>query len=121
MGQKRIPLPGESTAEEVLSALEVRGPDGSMRFRISRYCSADGSRWVRHGRFQMFHPNGTIATEGQYKDGLEEGNWRDYYENGQIAAEGCYANGKEEGYWRFWHRDGTEQPPVEYAKGEEVR
>lgn len=99
--------------------LEVRGPDGSVRFRISRYCSADGSRWVRHGPFVMLHPNGAIATEGQYENGLEEGSWRDYYESGQIAAEGCFVNGKEEGYWRFWRRDGTEQPEVEYVKGEE--
>ncbi len=101
--------------------LEVRGPDGLVRFRISRYCSADGNRWVRHGQFQMLHPNGTVASEGQYQNGLEEGMWRDYYETGQIAAEGCFVGGKEEGYWRFWLRDGTEHQEVEYLKGQEVQ
>ena len=121
MSAERITLPGESTPEEVLSVLKVRGPDGLLRFRISRYCSADGSRWVRHGPFQMFHSNGTVASEGQYQNGLEEGTWRDYYETGQIAAEGFFASGKEEGYWRFWQRDGMEQPEVEYEHGVDVR
>jgi hypothetical protein len=120
MNRDRIALPGEAAPETVLAVLEVPNPDGGVRFRITRYFSADGVHWVRHGRFAMFHNNGTIATEGEYRDGLEEGVWRDYYENGQLAAEGVYCNGKEEGYWRFWARDGTEQPAVEYMGGEEV-
>lgn len=121
MKRDRIPLPGESNAESVLSVLEVPSPEGGIRFRITRYCSTDGTRWVRHGLFQMLHPSGAVACEGEYRDGLETGGWRDYYENGQLAAEGCYFNGLEHGYWQFWRRDGTEQSPVEYVEGEEIR
>jgi hypothetical protein len=120
VSDKRIPLPGESTPADVLSVLEVMGPHGGVRFRISRYCSADGGRWVRHGPFLMLHPNGAVATRGGYRDGLEEGEWHYYYEGGQLAAEGCYCAGKEVGYWRYWRRDGSEQLPVEYVRGEVV-
>ena len=40
--------------------------------------------------------------------GKEEGLWRDYYPNGQLAAEGQYRNGVEVGQWRYLSPDGDE-------------
>jgi len=53
------------------------------------------------------HPNGNLASEGTYVEGMEDGQWRDYHENGQIAAEGRYQNGAEVGEWVYLNDDGA--------------
>ena len=90
-----------------LNIAEIPYETGEIKFRYSRYLSEDGARWVRHGLFRAYHMNGTLASEGEYIDGLEQGLWRDYHENGQLAAEGYYEKGEEVGEWRFWHPDGA--------------
>ena len=94
-----------------LHIAEVPFEDGGIRFRYARKMSADGSRWVRHGLFQAFHPNGALASEGTYHDGLEQGVWRDFHDNGQLAAEGSYQSGAQVNGWRYWGRDGNEEAP----------
>ena len=121
MTRPRSRLSGDSMPADVLDVAEFPNESGGVLFRVTRYFSADGARWVRHGPFVMYHPNGRVASGGDYRDGLGHGRWRDYYENGQLAAEGCIYDGRQEGYWRFWTRDAVEQPPVEYEAGEPVR
>lgn len=91
----------------VLHIAEILSDDGSLRYRYARKLSSDGSTWVRDGLFQAFHPNGTLASEGSYVEGFEEGEWRDFHDNGQVAAEGAYRRGDEVGSWQFWNADGT--------------
>ena len=117
---KRNRGPSGSRPENVLNIAEIPYESGAVRFRFARYMSADGMQWVRHGPFVAYHEDGEIASEGQYVDGLEQGEWHDYHDNGQLAAKGCYIDGKEHGYWQFWAPDGTEEDPVEYDHGEEV-
>lgn len=90
-----------------LNIAEIPYEGGGIRYRYSRYLDADGKRWIRHGLFTAYHPNGQLASEGQYIDGVEAGLWRDFHENGQLAAEGEYAHGNEVGVWRYWNEDGT--------------
>jgi len=90
-----------------LHIAEITFEDGGIRFRYARKMSQDGSRWIRDGLFQAFHPNGALASEGSYRDGLEEGEWRDFHENGKCAAEGSYSQGTEVGTWRYWNADGS--------------
>ena len=104
----------------VLNIAEILNNEGKVVARYCRYLAPDGSRWIRHGQYVAYHPNGQIAGEVSYENGLEEGLGRDYYENGQIAAEGYYCGGKEEGTWRYWTRDGSEEQAVRYIAGEEV-
>ena len=91
-----------------LNIAEIPFDTGGTRYRYSRYMSADGTRWIRHGLFRAYHPNGTVASEGAYVDGKENGRWCDFNDNGQMAAEGRYENGEEVGTWRYWNSDGTE-------------
>ncbi|SFK94605.1 toxin-antitoxin system YwqK family antitoxin [Lysobacter sp. cf310] len=93
-----------------LQIAEIPYPSGAVRFRYSRYLSADGSAWVRHGLFCAYHKDGSLASEGNYEHGQEHGQWRDYHTNGQLAAEGSYANGAETGIWRYWSADGSPEP-----------
>lgn len=89
-----------------LHIAEIPFEGGGIRFRYSRKMSPDGSRWIREGLFRAYHPNGALASEGMYRDGLEKGEWRDFHDNGQIAAKGSYDQGKEIGLWHFWNADG---------------
>jgi len=93
-----------------LQIAEILYPCGIVRFRYSRYMSANGSVWVRHGLFQAYHEDGSLASEGNYEHGQEHGPWRDYHPNGQLAAEGSYANGAEIGHWQYWSTDGSCEP-----------
>jgi antitoxin component YwqK of YwqJK toxin-antitoxin module len=90
-----------------LEIAEIPYDSGVIRFRYSRYLASDGSRWVRHGLFRAYHEN--LASEGNYVDGLEQGDWIDYHDNGAVAAKGAYDKGLEVGEWVFWNADGTRQ------------
>ncbi len=91
-----------------LQIAEIPYEDGGIRYRYSRKMSLDGERWIRDGLFRAYHPDGSLASEGNYSEGREDGPWRDYHENGQLAAEGNYSQGVEVGTWRFWNSDGVE-------------
>ena len=75
--------------------------------RYARYLSKDGSRWIRHGLFRSYFPDGAVSSEGLYEHGSEHGMWRTYHENGQLASEGNYIQGIEAEDWKFWSSDGT--------------
>ena len=59
-----------------------------------------------------YYENGTIASEGMYKHGLEDGLWQDYYDkgliyvspydNGRLAAKGYYKDGEQLDGWEYW-------------------
>jgi antitoxin component YwqK of YwqJK toxin-antitoxin module len=89
-----------------LNVAEIPFEGGGIRFRYARKLGPGGDRWLRHGLFQAFHPNGQKASEGLYQEGVEHGLWRDFHENGQIAAEGQYAEGVEVGAWKYWNENG---------------
>ena len=90
-----------------LNIAEIPYETGEIHYRYSRYLAPDRSRWIRHGLFRAYYKNGQLASEGTYRDGLEDGPWCDYHENGQIAAKGSYQNGQEGADWTFWNSDGT--------------
>jgi antitoxin component YwqK of YwqJK toxin-antitoxin module len=106
--------------DETLHIAEIPYESGQLKYVYSRYLADDGKRWVRHGLFRAFHPNGKPKSEGEYEHGIENGSWRDFHENGQLAAEGAYRNGKTDGRWRFWDQDGREEKPVDFKDGVEV-
>jgi antitoxin component YwqK of YwqJK toxin-antitoxin module len=100
--------------EADLNIAEIPYESGAIKFRYARVLSPDKTRWVRHGLFVAYHENGTVASEGQYVDGKEDGLWRDFHPDGRAAAEGRYREGQEVGVWRFWNLDGTEEPGTNY-------
>jgi antitoxin component YwqK of YwqJK toxin-antitoxin module len=106
-----------TSGTDALNIVEVPHEDGSLGFRYSRYRSRDHKRWIRHGPFQAFHPNGQLASEGAYEDGFENGPWKDYHANGRPSAEGGYRAGKKHGLWRYWDEDGRPEPNEEYVDG----
>ena len=103
------------TADTEMSIAEVPHESGAIKYRYARVMSPDGTRWMRRGLFVEYHEDGTVASEGQYVDGKEDGLWRDFYPNGQIAAEGHYQRGREIGTWRFWSSFGAQEPNEDHG------
>ena len=107
-------------ASDTLHIAEIPFESGSLQFRYARRMNADGTQWIRHGRFVAYYQSGSVKSEGEYNDGKEEGVWCDYHANGRLAAEGCYEAGEEEGLWRFFAADGKEEKSIHYRGGTEV-
>ena len=96
-----------NVADDTLSIAEIYDESGVLKHRYSRYVSPDGTRWVRHGLFVSYYPDGKIASEVTFSHGQEEGQCRDYHPNGVLAADGQYRAGKEVGVWRYYGEDGS--------------
>lgn len=92
-----------------LKIFEVFYKDGRTKYRYQRYYSPADSKWIRHGYFKAYHPNGNIASEGNYSEDKECGTWSDFHENGILAAQGLYDKGEEVGLWRYWNSQGEEE------------
>ena len=97
-----------------LEIAEIPYENGAVRCRYARYLSNDRSRWIRHGLYLAYHPDGSPKSEGAYEHGLEKGLWRDFHPNGQLAAEGMYEDGVQVGEWHFWAPDGQPEQTVKY-------
>jgi hypothetical protein len=71
----------------------------------------------RHGPSRTWHTNGKLASEGDYADGRQSGNWKLYDVNGIVVEEGPFAHGKRHGRWR--QRDAASQSwtETEYVLG----
>ena len=63
-------------------------------------------------------PDGLIERETTYLNGKVEGLYRFYYQNGQLRSEGNKKNGKEDGFWKhWWEDDGKLSEEVIYKDG----
>jgi antitoxin component YwqK of YwqJK toxin-antitoxin module len=49
-----------------------------------------------------------------------DGPYRDYWSTGGLACEGQYRDGLQEGEWRFYNRDGSLREVVQFVSGREV-
>jgi len=108
------------TVNEHLEIAEIVSESGSVKYRYSRYLTEDRSRWIRHGLFVAYFPDGSVASEVNYSHGVEDGASRDYHSNGRIAATGFYKAGKEHGQWEFFDIEGRPERSVLYEDGIEV-
>jgi uncharacterized protein len=81
---------------------EFKGPDGAVY----------GSSTIAagNGKWRAYHPDGKVASEGEYRDGAQSGAWRTYYEGGALADETTYVNGLPDGPYRSWYK--TTRPPT---------
>jgi len=70
----------------------------------------------RTGMWSYWYPDGSIWSEGVYKDGEEHGLKTVYYENGQKYYEGTMIDGVRTGKWLFWDREGNLIKEINYDK-----
>ncbi|MCD6661025.1 MAG: hypothetical protein LT105_12760 [Lentimicrobium sp.] len=55
----------------------------------------------------VYHPNGSKYIEGNYKDGLREGYWASWFDNGTLWSEGDFKNGESHGKRTVYHPNGN--------------
>ena len=68
----------------------------------------------RDGLWQAWFPDGTLWSEGEYKEGEEMGSKTVYYENGKKFFSGNIKNGQRTGEWSFWNKDGKLLKKITY-------
>ena len=59
-----------------------------------------------HGKEQSFYPDGSLAEETLWKDGLKNGAWTQYFSNKQLKSTATYLNDKLEGTYTVFYPDG---------------
>lgn len=71
----------------------------------------------RFGAFRLWHANGQLSREGEYRYNLPVGKATWFYSNGQKKMEGTYLDGKQDGSWIWWHQNGMKQIAGDYREG----
>ena len=61
------------------------------------------------GKEQSFYPDGSVAEETIWKDGLKEGSWMQYFKNGQLKSTAAYIGDKLEGAFMAFYPDGKKE------------
>jgi antitoxin component YwqK of YwqJK toxin-antitoxin module len=68
----------------------------------------------REGLWRAWFPDGTLWSEGEYREGEEMGLKTVYYENGNKFFSGKIQNGKRKGEWSFWDKEGKLLKKITY-------
>lgn len=66
---------------------------------------------------EVFYENGKLEYTGEFKNGVENGEWVYYYQNGNIKAREYWKNGVESGTWKEYHPDGKLAREIIYKDG----
>jgi antitoxin component YwqK of YwqJK toxin-antitoxin module len=76
----------------------------------------------RTGKWQSFYLNSDqLRFEGQYENGIKNGEFVFYYDNGQVKRRGYYLNNTRNALWEFFTENGERIITIEYQEGEEIR
>ncbi|MCP4922560.1 MAG: toxin-antitoxin system YwqK family antitoxin [bacterium] len=70
------------------------------------------------GLWVTWYKNGNYQTAGKMKDGKEDGLSTHWYENGQREVQGNYKNGKLNGLREQWHENGQKMFETNWKDGE---
>lgn len=85
---------------------------------------SDGSRerleqWVnsttRNGQYLRFYPNGTLAEQAWYKDGVLHGERKLFYPNGVLEVQEHHQDGLYHGVYRHFYENGVLEQELDYA------
>lgn len=65
--------------------------------------------------YQVFkYPNGSISSEGMFRNGKPDGYWKTYYVTGVKRSEGKYSNFKLDSIWLFYDQAGDTTDKISY-------
>ena len=68
--------------------------------------------------YQVFkYPNGSISSEGLYRNGKPDGLWKNYYVTGVKKSEGRYTNFMLDSIWLFFDQAGDTTNKINYHFG----
>lgn len=69
-----------------------------------------------NGENTFYYPNGRIASEGYFQDGLPTGIWRNYYPDGTLKSIGKKEIGLSDSLWVFYDSEGRKTHVLDYYK-----
>jgi len=92
---------------------------GIFEFEVLMGEGALDSIGQRQGPWKLYHPEGELRAEGEYKNGLREGPWSFYFRNGKIEQKGSYREDLPSGDWRWYYADGSSHREETYRRGKE--
>jgi antitoxin component YwqK of YwqJK toxin-antitoxin module len=61
---------------------------------------------ISDGKKKLYYLNMQLYSQGEIKNGKEDGFWTYWYDNGKKAREGNFTQGKQEGTHKYWFPDG---------------
>lgn len=67
---------------------------------------------------RTYYPNGQIAAETPYVNGVANGLFTKYFVNGNVLTKGYYVNNTNEGYWFYYDKNGPLSEIRYYVNGE---
>jgi antitoxin component YwqK of YwqJK toxin-antitoxin module len=97
-------------------------PDGyAIMYHENGKISEEGnwkiSKWV--GNYKLYYENGVVQHEFVFnQSGKREGAQKYFYENGQMAIEGNFVNGRENGLIKEYHENGDLKAEKNYNEGD---
>ncbi|MCR9152804.1 MAG: hypothetical protein NXI09_01730 [Bacteroidetes bacterium] len=71
----------------------------------------------KQGPWKAFYKDGSLKSEGAYKDDLKVGRWRYYYTNNVLEQQGSYNAGRAQGMWEWYYSTGDLLREEEYNLG----
>lgn len=75
----------------------------------------------KQGYWRMVNmENGKTLFEGEYLNGIENGNHRHFYTNGIPKSRGRYSLGLRDGLWEFLDAEGNITMTIRYDQGKEI-
>ena len=73
----------------------------------------------QQGRWKFFFEDGSLKSEGDFKDGKREGEWVFYYRDGKVQQRGGYKNDKPVGDWKWYYPSGNPLREESFTAGRE--
>ncbi len=70
-----------------------------------------------NGYNKFYYPDGTLSSEGTFKNGKPVGYWKSYYPDKILKSEGYRKNDKLDSIWRFFDRAGHLTEVIDYKNG----
>lgn len=82
---------------------EITKKEKATYFRESKYNFDD---LKLNGQVKDYTLSDSLIMEGNYLDGIRNGDFIFYYKNSKIKSEGKYENGRRAGLWKYYYNDG---------------
>lgn len=60
----------------------------------------------KQGAYYTYHPNGAVASSGNYKEDHADGSWKTFFPDGTVQSNTNYRNHLPDGEWKTWSEDG---------------
>ncbi|GAP42222.1 protein containing MORN repeat variant [Lentimicrobium saccharophilum] len=86
-----------------------------------KYIEGNYKNGLREGYWASWYDDGTLWSEGEFRDGESHGKRSVFHPNGTLYYEGRFDMGKRVGVWKFYDENGGLVNEIDYDKAPEMR